>query len=32
MQAGYLEIENNRIKDEKFQTFGCGAAIAPGAW
>ena len=24
----YLEIENNIIKDVKFKTFGCGAAIA----
>jgi nitrogen fixation NifU-like protein len=24
----YLRIENNRISDVKFQTFGCGAAIA----
>ncbi|MDD1677603.1 MAG: Fe-S cluster assembly scaffold protein NifU [Methanomicrobiales archaeon] len=24
----YLRIENNRITDVKFQTFGCGAAIA----
>ncbi|MCK5024391.1 MAG: Fe-S cluster assembly scaffold protein NifU [Thermoplasmata archaeon] len=24
----YLRIENNIIKDIKFQTFGCGAAIA----
>jgi len=24
----YLEIENNIIKDAKFKTFGCGAAIA----
>lgn len=24
----YLKIENNRIQDVKFKTFGCGAAIA----
>ncbi|MDD4382291.1 MAG: Fe-S cluster assembly scaffold protein NifU [Candidatus Dojkabacteria bacterium] len=24
----YLKIENNIIKDAKFKTFGCGAAIA----
>jgi len=24
----YLKIENNRIVDVKFKTFGCGAAIA----
>lgn len=24
----YLKIENNIIEDVKFQTFGCGAAIA----
>jgi nitrogen fixation NifU-like protein len=24
----YLKIEDNRIKDVKFKTFGCGAAIA----
>ena len=24
----YLKVENNRIADVKFQTFGCGAAIA----
>ena len=24
----YLKIENNVIKDAKFKTFGCGAAIA----
>jgi nitrogen fixation NifU-like protein len=24
----YLRIENNRIVDAKFKTFGCGAAIA----
>lgn len=24
----YLDIEDNRIKDVKFKTFGCGAAIA----
>jgi len=24
----YLKIENNRIVDARFKTFGCGAAIA----
>jgi len=24
----YLDIENNVIKDVKFETFGCGSAIA----
>ena len=24
----FLEIEDNKIKDIKFKTFGCGAAIA----
>ncbi|MGI6114330.1 MAG: Fe-S cluster assembly scaffold protein NifU, partial [Mahellales bacterium] len=24
----YIKVENNIIKDIKFQTFGCGAAIA----
>jgi nitrogen fixation protein NifU and related proteins len=24
----YLKIENNKIVDAKFKTFGCGAAIA----
>lgn len=24
----YLKIENNRIQDVKFNTFGCGSAIA----
>ncbi len=24
----YLQVEDNRIKDVKFKTFGCGAAIA----
>jgi nitrogen fixation NifU-like protein len=24
----YLKVENNIIEDVKFQTFGCGAAIA----
>jgi nitrogen fixation protein NifU and related proteins len=24
----YLKVEENRIADVKFQTFGCGAAIA----
>lgn len=28
MMTIYLKIEDDRIKDIKFQTFGCGAAIA----
>ena len=24
----YIKVENNRLKDIKFKTFGCGAAIA----
>ena len=28
MMSIYLEIEDETIKDIKFQTFGCGAAIA----
>jgi nitrogen fixation protein NifU and related proteins len=28
MMRLYLKIENNRIVDAKFKTFGCGAAIA----
>lgn len=24
----YIDVENNVIKDAKFKTFGCGAAIA----
>ncbi|KJS20317.1 MAG: nitrogen fixation protein NifU [Clostridiaceae bacterium BRH_c20a] len=24
----YLDVEDNKIKDIKFKTFGCGAAIA----
>jgi nitrogen fixation protein NifU and related proteins len=28
MMRLYLKIENNKIIDAKFKTFGCGAAIA----
>jgi nitrogen fixation protein NifU and related proteins len=28
MMTVYLKIENERIEDIRFQTFGCGAAIA----
>ncbi|MBW1913524.1 MAG: Fe-S cluster assembly scaffold protein NifU [Deltaproteobacteria bacterium] len=28
MMSIYLKVENDRIEDIKFQTFGCGAAIA----
>ena len=28
MMSIYLKVENEHIKDIKFQTFGCGAAIA----
>jgi len=28
MMTIYLDVEDERIKDIKFQTFGCGAAIA----
>lgn len=28
MMRLYLKVEDNRIVDAKFQTFGCGAAIA----
>ena len=28
MMTIYLQIKNDRIEDIKFQTFGCGAAIA----
>lgn len=28
MMTFYIKVENNRIVDVKFQTFGCGAAIA----
>lgn len=28
MMTFYIRVENNRLKDIKFKTFGCGAAIA----
>ena len=28
MMKFYIKVENNVIKDVKFKTFGCGAAIA----
>ncbi|MFP3950755.1 MAG: Fe-S cluster assembly scaffold protein NifU [Candidatus Bathyarchaeia archaeon] len=28
MMSMYIKVEDDRIKDIKFQTFGCGAAIA----
>jgi nitrogen fixation NifU-like protein len=28
MMTFYIKVENDRIKDVKFKTFGCGAAIA----
>jgi nitrogen fixation NifU-like protein len=28
MMSFYIKVEDNRIADVKFQTFGCGAAIA----
>jgi nitrogen fixation protein NifU and related proteins len=28
MMTFYVKVENDRLKDVKFQTFGCGAAIA----
>jgi nitrogen fixation NifU-like protein len=28
MMSFYIKVKNNRIEDVKFQTFGCGAAIA----
>jgi nitrogen fixation NifU-like protein len=28
MMTFYINVEDNRISDVKFQTFGCGAAIA----
>ncbi len=28
MMTFYIKVEDNRIKDVKFKTFGCGAAIA----
>ena len=28
MMSIYLKVDNDRIEDIKFQTFGCGAAIA----
>lgn len=28
MMSFYIKVEDNRLKDVKFKTFGCGAAIA----
>jgi nitrogen fixation NifU-like protein len=28
MMTFYVSVEDNRLKDVKFKTFGCGAAIA----
>ena len=28
MMTFYIKVNNNRIEDVKFKTFGCGAAIA----
>jgi nitrogen fixation NifU-like protein len=28
MMTFYVKVENDRLKDVKFKTFGCGAAIA----
>ncbi len=28
MMTFYIKVEDNRLSDVKFQTFGCGAAIA----
>lgn len=28
MMTFYIKVENDRLKDVKFKTFGCGAAIA----
>ena len=28
MMAFYIKVKDNRLKDVKFKTFGCGAAIA----
>ncbi|MBC7333184.1 MAG: Fe-S cluster assembly scaffold protein NifU [Actinobacteria bacterium] len=28
MMTFYIKVEDNKIKDIKFKTFGCGAAIA----
>ncbi len=28
MMTFYIKVEENRLKDVKFKTFGCGAAIA----
>lgn len=28
MMTFYVKVEDNRLKDVKFKTFGCGAAIA----
>ena len=28
MMTFYIKVKNNRLEDVKFQTFGCGAAVA----
>ncbi len=28
LMSVYIKVEDNKLKDVKFQTFGCGAAIA----